>query len=99
MFIEEDLIETKDDSLPLQGKANRFHMTQLPEPQCNDNEIYAFWRTNNSTKVDVYARSTTKAQISIFLYRTPQAIEKLRMSKKRLSMKQKSPVKSQEEEE
>ena len=65
-----------------------FEQTMLPEEHRVGNEIYAFWRTKNTQKVDVYAKSTgTKPEISIFHFRTAENIERVRMSQKRRSLK------------
>ena len=63
----------------------------LPEDHRVGNEIYAFWRTKNTQKVDVYAKSTaSKPEISIFHFRTAENIERVRMSVKRRSLKKPS---------
>ena len=60
----------------------------LPEENRAGNEIYAFWRTKNTQKVDVYAKSTlSKPEISIFHFRTAENIERVRMSVKRRTLK------------
>lgn len=68
--------------------ASTFKEITLPADYLQNHEIYAFWHTKNQVKVDVFVKSTIKAEIALFHFHTTEAIEKLRMSQSRRSVRQ-----------